>query len=108
MDSFQTAAHHWRKSYQIGSGKPASDLLNWQDSFIQHQPTKAVEKFLENVRNGERFWSANRICIQDSDLQFPEAMASTNGLQNDSTPVTKVVNAKVLQHWDSQTRYVKK
>jgi hypothetical protein len=108
MDSFQAAAHHWRQSYQIGCGKPASDVLNSQDPFIQHQLTKAVEKFLENVRNGERFWSANRTCIQDSELQFPGAMASTNGPQNNSTPAIKAVNAKVLQHWDSQTRYVTK
>lgn len=72
MDSFKGAAHHWRTSYQTGGGKPASDLLNWKDPLIQQQLTKAMEKFLENDRNGERFWSANRTWIQDSNLQFLE------------------------------------
>jgi hypothetical protein len=71
MDSFKGAAHHWRKSYKTGGGKPASDLLNWKEPLIQQHLTEAVEKFLENDRNGERFWSANRTWIQDSDLQFP-------------------------------------
>jgi len=71
MDSFKDTAHLWRKSYKTSDGKAASDLLNWKEPLIQQQLTEAAEKFLDNDGNGERFWSANRAWIQDSDLQFP-------------------------------------
>jgi hypothetical protein len=71
--AFHKAALEWRKSYKTSNGRIATELLDWQDSTSQQDFRMLAEEFLENKRNGERFWSVDRAWKFNSDLHFPES-----------------------------------
>ncbi|KAF4626424.1 hypothetical protein G7Y89_g11735 [Cudoniella acicularis] len=75
-NTFMELTRAWRKSYQTSSGRPATDLLSWNQSSDQLDLEEMAQKFIDDRGNGDRFWSPNRSWNHgDSDLHFPEDRA---------------------------------
>jgi hypothetical protein len=71
---FIDTVNNWRETYVTSNGQPATQLLIWNQHSVQIELQSMAEKFLDHDRNGERFWSPDRVKSQSqvSGLQFPE------------------------------------
>jgi hypothetical protein len=74
-NAFMDATHTWRKSYRTSGGTPGTELLLWNQLPVQSDLTIMAERFLEDRKNGDRFWSPARDWNHDSDVQYPEDRA---------------------------------
>jgi len=75
-NTFMEAARAWRKSYHTSSGRPATDLLHWNQPSDQLDLEEMAQDFLDKRGgNGERFWSPDRSWNRDSDFQLPKDRA---------------------------------
>lgn len=74
-NSFIEALRVWRKSYITSSGRPATDLLDWNCTEDQLDLEETAQGFLNKDVNGDTFWSPSRTWIDAPDLEFPEDRA---------------------------------
>ena len=72
VTDFVDTTRAFRKNYRTSNGTPGTELTDWNQGTIQHELFTMAIKFLDEARNGVRFWSDTRPWSEDGDLNYPE------------------------------------